>query len=146
MRELLEHDEEQVRQELRIDKKDVISADAALKKTVAQSNRKQEELGKAFEALNELRQNELSQLEALKKQLKISKADVERFATWDYQPSTIAEWKALELGHISTGITYHIDIGRDSLSHKLPGEAQGYRSRITKSDHSFMARTYHWCI
>ena len=122
--ELLEQDELQIRQELRVDKKDIAAADAALKKTVAQSNRTQEELGKALEGLNELRKNEVSQLEALQKQLKLSKADAESFTKWQYQPSTIAEWKALELGRINNGIVYHIDIAKDIIFAKIAQEKQ----------------------
>ena len=72
----------------------------------------------------------MSQFEALKKQLKLSKTDVERLLHGTTNRVRLAEWKALELGRINTGITYHIDIAKDIILAKIAQE----KHRVTEQE------------
>lgn len=114
--EVLETEAEQVRKELRVDKKDLALAQAALKNQIAESAKITEDYSKRIEAINSLRQTNLSQITELRQRFGIKDSDLEALYSWTYHPSSVADWNALiGVGHLYNNIVYLIDIHKERL-------------------------------
>jgi small-conductance mechanosensitive channel len=114
--DIIEKEYEHIKRELRIDKKDIQAAELALKAQIQESTRLQEEYTKRIESLQLLKQNELNQIEQLKKHFNLSDADVEAMNNWTYQPTSIAGWNALiDIGRLANHIAFEIDIPKEYL-------------------------------
>ena len=121
--EILEQEYQRIKRELRIDKKDLQAAESALKTQIQDSARAQEEHNKRIESLQLLKQNELNQIEQLKKHFNLSESDVDAMSNWTYQPTTIAGWNALiDIGRLSNHIAFEIEIPKEYLLAKTDEE------------------------
>ncbi len=127
--ELLEKEEEHVQQELRVEKKDVAAAEAALKAQIIEAQRLQEDYAKRIESLNLLKNNELQAIAQFKQKAGLSPAALEAIYSWNDTPSTIPGWQAqVEVGRLHNHIVYEVDILKEMLSAK----AQFEKARVTE--------------
>ncbi len=121
--ETIEKEEEHVRQELKIDRKDVVAAEMALKQQMAESSRLQEDYSKRIESLNLLKQSELAQINQLRQRFQISDGMLEAFYNWTYTPTTIPEWRALiEIGRLHDHIIFEIEVHTQALQAHIEQE------------------------
>ena len=129
--ETLENEAEQIRKELRIDKKDMLTAQNAVKNQITESNRMQEDLAKRIESLNLLRQTEINQINQIKQRYRLPENVIDALYHWTYHPSTIGDWNALiEIGRIHNHILYEIDIHKEMLSARMEQE----KAKVAESE------------
>jgi len=118
-----------VQQELRVEKKDVVAAESALKAQVLEAQRLQEDYAKRIESLNLLRANEMQLITQYKQRAGLSSAALEALYSWNDTPSTASGWQAqVEMGRLHNHIAYEIDILKDTLIAK----AQLEKARVTE--------------
>lgn len=139
--EMLDEEVEQIRKELRIDKKDLVAAQNALKQQLVESSRLQEDFAKRIESLNLLKQGELNQIHQIRMRLGKSEHDMEAFYNWTYQPATIAEWNALiEIGRLHDHIVFEIDVHKDLLQARIEQE----KAKVAEAEvNNLIIQTWH---
>ena len=129
--EILEQEVEQIRKEFRIDRKDILAAQSAVKQQLAESNRLQDDFNKRIESLSILKQSETSQLNQLRMRLGKSERESEAFSHWAYQPTTLPEWNAvIEMGRLHNHIVYEVDVHKDLLQARIEQE----KAKVTESE------------
>lgn len=127
--EQLEKEEEQITQELRVEKKDIAAAEASLKSQVLEAQRLQDDYTRRIESLNLLRQTEEQAINQYRQKAGISGASLEALYSWNDTPSTVTGWQTqIEIGRLHNHIIYEIDILKDTLLAK----GQLERARVTE--------------
>ncbi len=133
--EVLEDEANNVRKELRVDKKEITAAQTVLKNQIAESNRLQQEYALVIEGLNRFRHDELAKLNQLKQRFGVKENEAEAFYTWAYQPSSLNDWVTLiQLATIHGRIAFQVDVSKDLQLARIEEE----KAKVTEAEINYL--------
>lgn len=121
--DILQKQEDHIRQELRIDRKDIDLAQRKLQQQVQESSRLQEDYNRRIEGLNLLRQSELDQIALVKERASVAGDMLEKLYDWSYRPVSVKEWRTLlEIGRLHNHIIFEADVLKDIFQARVEQE------------------------
>ncbi len=115
--------EDHVRQELRIDRKDIELAQRKLRQQIQESSRLQEDYNRRIEGLNLLRQSELDQIALVKQRASLNDETLDKIYDWSFRPVSVLEWRALlEIGRLHDHIAFETDVLKEIFQARVEQE------------------------
>jgi small-conductance mechanosensitive channel len=121
--DMLQRQEDHVRQELRIDRKDIDLAQKKLQQQIQESGRLQEDYNRRVEGLNLLRQSELDQILLVKERSGITDETLEKMYEWSFRPVSSAEWRLfLEVGRLHNHIMFETEVLKEIFQARVEQE------------------------
>ena len=132
--DILQKQEDHIRQELRIDRKDIELAERKLQQQVQESSRLQEDYNRRIEGLNLLRQSEVEQIALVKERDAVSDDMLEKLYDWSYRPVSVKEWRTLlEIGRLHNHIAYETEVLKDIFQARVEQEKANVTSQEVAS-------------
>ena len=112
--EILKGEGDRIKQELRVERKDLLASTRALEAAVNESNRIQDNFAKKIDALYLLRKSELDEIATLKRRYSLSEQDTDAIFNWTYEPRTVGQWQALiAIGQRHNQSTFEVETHKD---------------------------------
>jgi len=121
--DIIKNEYKKVKNELRITDSDVQKAISETKKKSEILSKKQNELNSKLDALEILKNSEVSKLESLKAKYSLNESELKVIYNWNLEPTSLSSWEALiSIARIYNNIKYGLDISKNNILAQIDQE------------------------